>query len=131
MTNQELIEQFENLTLQPERFPHKEHVRLAWIYLSRYPALTALSRFCEGLKRFAASVGKPDRYHETITWAYLLLIHERMAKGAASESWEAFAEINADLLHWEANILKQYYREETLQSDLAKRVFLFPDRENA
>lgn len=128
MTNSEFLERFENLTLQPEAFPHREHVRLAWIYLREYPALTALSKFCEGLKRFAASVGKPDLYHETITWAYVLLIHERMAKSVASESWEEFAEANGDLLNWEANILKQYYREETLQSDLAKRVFLFPDR---
>ncbi len=128
MTNRELIEHFENLTIHPEQFSHREHVRLAWTYLGEYPTLTALSRFCEGLKRFAASVGKPDRYHETVTWAYLLLIHERMAKNTASKSWEAFAEANADLLNWEANILKRYYREETLQSDLAKRVFLFPDK---
>ena len=128
MTNEELIERFENLTLQPELFHHREHVRLAWIYLNQYPALTALAKFGEGLKRFAASVGKPDRYHETITWAYLLLIHERMARYATSDSWEAFAEANGDLLNWESNILKRYYREETLQSELAKRVFLFPDK---
>ncbi|MBS1788151.1 MAG: hypothetical protein JST85_10535 [Acidobacteria bacterium] len=128
MTNEELIERFENLTLQPELFHHREHVRLAWVYLDKYPTLTALSRFCEGLKRFAASVGKPDRYHETITWAYLLLIRERMANPKEAKSWETFAEANGDLLTWDPNILKKYYREETLQSDLAKRVFLFPDK---
>lgn len=128
MTNQKLIEQFENLTLPPEAFPHREHVRLAWIYLSEHPPLTALSKFCDGLKRFAASVGKPDRYHETITWAYLLLIHERMTKTETTESWEAFAEANGDLLDWENNVLKNYYLDETLKSDLAKRVFLFPDK---
>jgi len=128
MTDRELIERFENLTLQPERFPHREHVRLTWIYLNEYPAPTALSKFCEGLKRFAASVGKPDRYHETITWAYSLLIHERMARTEAADSWEVFAEANQDLLDWGSNILKHYYHEETLQSDLAKRVFLSPDK---
>lgn len=128
MTNQELVERFETLTLNPELFPHREHVRLAWIYLRDYPTLTALSKFCDGLKRFAASVGKPDLYHETITWAYLLLIRERMEKTVAWESWEDFAEKNGDLLDWQSNILKRYYREETLQSDLAKRVFLFPDK---
>lgn len=128
MTNQELIERFESLTLQPEAFPHREHVRLAWIYLRENTALTALSKFCDGLKRFAASVGKPDRYHETVTWAYLLLIHERMAKSETADSWEEFAETNKDLLDWGSNILKHHYRDETLQSELAKRVFLFPDK---
>lgn len=128
MTDQELVEHFERLTLSPELFSHREHVRLAWVYLCEYPPLTALEKFCEGLKRFAASLGKADRYHETITWAYLLLIHERMAKTESANSWELFAEANADLLNWETSILKRYYRQETLNSDMAKRVFLFPDK---
>ncbi|MFN0108109.1 MAG: hypothetical protein ACKVZH_04580 [Blastocatellia bacterium] len=128
MTDQELVERFETLTLQPELFPHREHVRLAWIYLHTHPPLTALEKFCEGLKRFAASLGKADIYHETITWAYLLLIHERMARMESANTWEVFAENNSDLLHWKSNILKRYYREETLQSELARKIFLFPDR---
>ncbi len=128
MTEKELVEQFEGLTLSPEHFPHREHVRLAWIYLRDNPPLLALEKFCEGLKRFAASLGKADRYHETITWAYLLLIRERTAKTESANSWEAFVEANGDLLDWENNVLKNYYREETLKSDLAKRVFLFSDK---
>lgn len=128
MTEKELVEQFEGLTLSPEHFPHREHVRLAWIYLRDNPPLLALEKFCEGLKRFAASLGKADRYHETISWAYLLLIRERMAKTESADSWEAFVEANNDLLDWRASILQRYYHEETLKSDLAKRVFLLPDK---
>lgn len=128
MNQEDLIERFENCTLPPASFHHREHVRLAWLYLRRYPALEALSKFCEGLKRFAGSLGKSDRYHETITWAYLLLIRERMARTGPEESWEHFAEANADLLDWEPNVLKRYYREETLRSELARQVFVFPDR---
>lgn len=128
MTDKELVESFERLTLPPELFSHREHVRLAWSYLRDHPPLTALEKFCEGLKRFAASLGRADRYHETISWAYLLLIHERMARTETAVSWETFAEANGDLLNWESNILKSYYREETLQSELAKRIFLFPDK---
>jgi len=127
MTDNQLIEQFENLTLDPEIFHHSEHVRLAWIYLNEYPVLTALSKFCEGLKRFAGFHGKPDRYHETITWAYMLLIRERMAGDETGVSWERFAATNKDLLDWKNNLLKLYYREETLQSDRARKVFVFPD----
>ena len=128
MTHQELVERFERVTLSPELFSHREHVRLAWIYLRENPPLTALEKFCEGLKRFAASLGKADRYHETISWAFLFLIHERMAKTESADSWEAFVELNGDLFNWNPSILSRYYREKTLQSDLAKRVFLFPDK---
>src|SRR5262245_19145544 len=67
---------FEDCTLPAELFDHREHVRLAWLYLRGAPLLVALDRFCRGLRRFAAAAGMPDRYHETITWAYLFLIHE-------------------------------------------------------
>ena len=128
MTENDLIESFENCTLPPESFPHREHVRLAWLYLHKYSALEALAKFCVGLKRFSAALGKADRYHETITWAYLLLIRERMARTGGICNWEEFAAANADLLDWQTNILKQYYLAETLNSALAKQVFIFPDK---
>ena len=47
------------------------------------PPLDALARFTAGLQRFATFHGHPGLYHETITWAYLFLIHERMADSRA------------------------------------------------
>jgi hypothetical protein len=72
------IEAFEAATLRDGAFHHRDHVRTAWIYLRRFPPAAALDRFARGLRRFAAEKGKPGLYHETITWAYLLLIRERM-----------------------------------------------------
>jgi hypothetical protein len=103
-------------------------VRLAWLYLrSRSPA-AALAKFSEGLRRFAAAHGKRGLYHETITWAYLLLIRERMERDGPARSWREFAASNPDLLTWKPSILDRYYREETLRSQLARRVFVLPDR---
>lgn len=124
----EFIEQFETCALPGASFHHRDHVRLAWLYLNRLTLLDAIARFSEGLKRFATANGKPDPYHETVTWAFLLLIHERMMQSDAGLSWADFAAANADLLDWRENILKRYYREETLQSERAKRVFLLPDK---
>ena len=50
-----------------------------------------------------------------------------MARGGEVE-WEEFAGRNADLLVWKDGILGHYYREGTLQSDLARAVFVLPDR---
>jgi len=44
------------------------------------------------------------------------------------QTWEQFAANNAELLNWSDNILKKYYRAETLRSELAKSTFLFPDK---
>ena len=126
MKGRELLAGLEACTLQ--EFHHADHVRAAWEYLRRYPALEAMAKFSQALRGYAASKGKPERYHETLTWAYLLLIRERMARGAPQASWEEFAAANRDLLAPKNAALLKYYRPETLKSELARRVFLMPDR---
>ncbi len=127
MTDQELMEQFEDGTLPGECFHHREHVRVAFLYLTKYPVLEALQAFSNALRRFAELRGKPQLYHQTITWAYVFLIRERMARAGSNQSWEEFARNNPDLLVWKDGILTRFYRPETLTSDLARTVFLLPD----
>ena len=91
MTDDELLAKFEAAALAGSEFHHREHVRVAWLYLRHLPLLVAAARFHGGLVRLAAALGVPRLYHATITWAYLLLIHERMARRSAGESWEEFA----------------------------------------
>ena len=122
MTDAQLIAAFESATL--DEFHHRDHVRAAWCYLRESPLLVALERFTTALKRFAAAHGKPELYHETITWAYVFLIHERMRAG---EDWEAFAARNRDLFSWKPSVLDRYYSAETLWSDRARNRFVWPD----
>src|SRR5437868_13958980 len=128
MTDREFLAAFERATLPEELFRHGDHVRLAWLYLRRLPPAAALDRFSRGLKRYAASLGKSGLYHETITWAYLLLIHERMQRLGGCRRFEEFARANPDLLTWRPSILDALYRPETLASELARRTFVLPDR---
>ena len=128
MTDDEFVARFEDGSLANESFHHADHVRMAFLYLSRYPALEALQRFSNALVRFATAKGKPQLYHETITWAFLLLIRERIVRAGIQQTWTQFAAGNADLLNWKDNVLKKYYREETLASDLARSSFVFPDK---
>jgi len=128
MTDQELMEQFERATLPLECFRHSQHVRVAFLYLTQHPVLEALQAFSGALQRFACTHGKSELYHETITWAYIFLIRERMGRARKTQSWKEFAEDNADLLTWKDGVLTRYYREETLRSDLAKEIFVFPDK---
>jgi hypothetical protein len=127
MNDQELIRCFENDTIPQDSFHHADHVRLAFAYLCEYPVLKALEKFASALKRFAAARGNSQLYNETITCAYFFLIHERMAQAGGAD-WEEFALLNTDLLTWKDGILRRYYRESTLKSDLARKVFVLPDR---
>jgi hypothetical protein len=127
MTNEELIRCFEADSLPEDSFHHADHVHLAFAYLLQHEPLQALDRFCAALKRFATARGKSQLYHETITHAYFFLIRERMARFPTTD-WDEFARANPDLLVSKNGLLSRYYQEATLQSDLARSVFLFPDK---
>src|SRR6266849_3723158 len=128
MTNQEIIQEFEQGRAPAGSLHHADHIRVAFAYLSQYPVLEALQKFCAALQRFATAQGKPHLYHETITWAYLILIRERQARAGCAQTWEEFAEQNADLLIWKGGLIERFYRKETLDSDLARHTFVFPDQ---
>jgi hypothetical protein len=127
MKTTQFIRSFETGAVPGDSFHHADHVRLAFAYLCEYPAVEALDKFTTALKRFATALGKAELYNETITHAYFFLIRERMARFPSRE-WDEFAEQNSDLLVWKNGILGRYYREGTLRSELARTVFVFPDR---
>ena len=128
MDDEEFLAQFEEGTLPLESFRHPDHVKMAFLYLRKYPAIEALERFSASLARFARAHGKDNLYNETITWAYLLIIRERLARAGRSQNWPEFLASNEDLMNGKDSILKKYYREETLNSGFAKGTFVFPDR---
>jgi len=129
MSDDDLISQLEECTLPEQHFHHADHLHAAWAYLTRFPATEAIARFSGAVRRYAASMGKADRYHETITWAYLLLINERITRSQdPAKTWQQFAALHSDLFDWKNSILLRYYRQETLNSNLARQVFVMPDR---
>jgi hypothetical protein len=123
MTDRELVERFERAAM--DEFHHRDHIRVAFAYLRTMPLLDAVRAFPAALRRFAAAQGKPQLYHETITWAFLFIIHERMAL-APGAAWSEFIAANEDLLRWKPSVLERYYPAEVLQSELARRVFVLP-----
>jgi len=132
MTDDQLVAAFEGCAIRNEEFHHEDHVRMGFLYMSRFPGLEGIRQFTEGLERLATASGKPNLYHETITWAFLLLIRERLARALQRSgrlpSWDEFEAENRDLLKGKDDVLREYYREETLKSELARKTFVLPDR---
>ena len=121
-----LLEAFVDTTLPSDHFHHRQHVEVAWLFVRKYGMPAALGEFTTAIKRFADAKGATGLYHETITWAFLLLIAERQAKCGAGD-FDEFAAANPDLLVWKPSILERYYSSATLKSELARTVFVFPD----
>jgi hypothetical protein len=130
LTDTELKARFLDTTLGADQFHHADHVRMAWLFVSDYGMPAALERFPAALRRFADAKGATSLYHATITWAFLLLIHERQVRQPAAD-WPGFAAANPDLLTWKPSILDRFYTRETLWSDVARQTFVMPDRHTA
>jgi|SoiMetStandDraft_5_1073268.scaffolds.fasta_scaffold12147_3 hypothetical protein len=135
MTCDELIEALEQCRLPAPAFDHRAHMLAGFAYLQRHGFAGALAAMAGALRRFAAHHGKQGLYHETITAAFLALIHERMAEDLVELGgdftrkldWDAFAAQHPDL--FAPDLLDRYYTKDTLRSDVARRCFVLPRRE--
>lgn len=126
-TDAAFLHAFESLALPPETFRHADHLHAAWCCLRASPDFAAgAARFIALFRRFVDHAGASAKYHETITWFYLALIAERMA-AAPGAAWEDFRAANPDLFDHTLPRLRASYRPGTLQSHLARRVFILPD----
>lgn len=126
LNDQAFIEQFEAFTLPATEFSHLGHLRIAWLYLRRYPQVLAIEKTCSGIKTYAESLGAKDKFHLTITDALVRIMAIRM-KEQAGEGWQAFAEENPDLVSDALAVLAQYYSQAQLWSERAKKRLVAPD----
>jgi hypothetical protein len=127
MTDEEFLSALERCELAPEAFTHAAHVRAGYLYLRAGGFDAALGRIRAAIRRYAAHLGKPDKYHETITVAYLALIQQRLTERGDASGWTRFREQNLDL--FEPDLLLRHYRRSELESELARRIFVLPQRE--
>ncbi|WP_020400323.1 hypothetical protein [Kordiimonas gwangyangensis] len=126
MTDLDLFRAFESGVLSREAFSHRVHVQLGWIYVGRFPLAEAIERFSARLKSWARKHGADGLYHETITWAYLMIINERRHR-QPEEEFEDFIAANKDLIG-KPSVLEDYYTRETLESDYARHHYVMPDK---
>lgn len=107
-------------------FDHAAHVKFAWETLRVQALPEAMITVRDTIRAVAERVGKPEKYHETMTLAFVCLVNERLVDGGAGD-WDGFRAANPDLFEWgEGSVLDRYYDRETLSSPLARRTFVLP-----
>lgn len=127
MSDRDLLAGFAELTLSAAGFGHREHVRLAFVVLAMHGDFgEAAIHYRRLLRAFRAHHGAHAKYHETITWAYLAIVHARMAQASYADS-EAMLAANPDLLDHRAGALAAHYDVAAVTADpLARRVLVLP-----
>jgi hypothetical protein len=123
MDDREFADAMESCSMPAADFGHRQHLRLAWIYLRQYGGSAARDRIQATIRAYAAHLGVSDKYHVTITLAWMDLV-ERAAAGAAS--FEGMLEEHPELLN--KNVLETLYSPELLKSEAARLGYVAPDR---
>jgi hypothetical protein len=127
MTDDDFLAAFETATFARPEWTHEAHVRMARLYLLRFPFADALEKVRGGIRKLNAALGgPPDAYHDTITVAFVRIIADRLDAG---EPYDAFRDRNPDLFDRTLPAVLRFYTKEHLYTAEARRAFVEPDRE--
>jgi hypothetical protein len=105
------------------RFGHREHVHLTWLAVREVGAAAAVALVSDGIQRTARYAGRPQKYHVTMSRAWVELV--AAADDAGVTDFADFAARNPRLL--DKRLLTDYYRPATLASPAAKNGWVPPD----
>lgn len=125
----DLIEKFENGTIEREKWGHIEHLIVAYHYCSNNDFGTALEKMREGifqiLKSFDIDLNKEMPYHETLTVFWIKSIYEFSEENSNELKIEI---LNKMIEKFDKNYPLKFYSQEHLFSDIAKATFIIGDK---
>ena len=129
MSDDILLQQFEDCSYPFDQWHHRAHVKVAWIYLTRYGFEMAAQKLRDGIRAYNAANGVEDTptggYHDTMTMAWLHIIHATILVYGPRESADEFFDFHPQL--GQKKILRLFYSPELIMSPHAKREFVEPD----
>ena len=105
-------------------FGHREHLELVWNLLEHLPPRSAAVEAERLLRQIAESHGTPERFHATLTQAWVRVVarHRELEAGG---SFEEFLALHPLLL--DQGIISRHYGAERLFGDEARRGWVEPD----
>lgn len=129
MTDAEFLAAFENCTLPFAEWRHRAHLKVAYLYLRQWPFEQALEKVRQNIKRYNAATNTPEElergYHETITVAWLRLVHFALSEYGPAASADEFLEREPQLLNKKGLLF--FYSRDRIISWRAKAEFIEPD----
>jgi hypothetical protein len=127
--DREFLKRFEAAAISSEDWRHRDHVRMAFLYLRDAPFDTAVTAIRRGIQALNLANDVPEGpvmgYHETATVAWARIVVATIAAHGPVESSQAFLDANPHLLS--RTLLRLYYSRDRILSPEAKADFVSPD----
>jgi len=131
MTDKEILQGFEDGSFPKEQWNHAAHLRVAGCYLVGYPAVEALTRMRDGVKRYnVASGGKNTEdsgYHETLTCFWIAVAKAYLAELPDGMTAAAKVQALVDEFGARRDLFREYYGFDVLKSREARARWVAPD----
>jgi len=124
-SDDEFLRAFEELSFPADRFHHREHIQVAWLYLKSTDATRAAERMSEGIRRFANHHGATQKYHHTLTLAWMRLVAAALVGTPEGYAFEKVIAAHPELE--DTKLLDKYYSKEVLQTAAAREGWVEPD----
>jgi hypothetical protein len=129
MDDSELLRRFETQAIPHAEWRHRDHLKVAYLYLTRHDFDTAATRMREGIQALNASHGGEDSlavgYHETLTIAWLTVVAAMIAEYGPGASADEFLDSQPQLC--QKNLLRMFYSRDRIMTPEAKARFVEPD----
>lgn len=106
------------------RFGHREHVHLTWLAVRRYGTAAAIGLISDGIRRTARYAGVPQKYHATVSRAWVELVGFHAAE-TGEPGFDAFASHHSAL--FDKRLLTRFFRPATLAGQPARSGWVEPD----
>jgi hypothetical protein len=107
------------------QFRHREHINLAFLAVRRYGMPAAIGVICTWIRQIAAYERAPQKYHHTVSQAWVELVAHHVAADPGCTDFEAFASRNPALL--DKRLLGRHYQSSTLAAQQARHDWVEPD----
>lgn len=107
-----------------DRFGHRQHIHLTWLAVRKYGTGAAIPLVSEGIRRTARYADAPQKYHATISRAWVELVGYHLA-ASNDDNFDTFADRYPALL--DKRLLARYYRSSTLATVEARSGWVEPD----
>ena len=121
----ELAAMLAEITGPSEQFQHREHIHLAFLAVRRYGMPEATTRICEWIQRIAAYERAPQKYHHTVSRAWVEIVAHHVDAEPDCADFDTFAVRHPALL--DKRLLTRHYRSSTLAASPARRGWVEPD----
>ena len=107
------------------QFRHRQHINLAYYAVWRYGMPDAIGRICTWIRQIAAYERAPQKYHHTVSRAWVEAVAYHVAEDPGCDDFEDFAARNPALL--DKRLLSRHYRSSTLAAPAARSGWVEPD----